>query len=76
MNPGPEILREMRQRNIPVVLGADAHNPKRTGDLYPEALETLRQAGYEEVSFFLDRRRQSVPIADALESLQDAVYRG
>ena len=76
MNPGPEILREMRQRNIPVVLGADAHNPKRTGDLYPEALETLRQAGYEEVSFFLDRRRQSVPIAEPKETHQAAVNRG
>ncbi len=69
MNPGCEILREMRQRSIPVVLGADAHNPKRTGDLYPEALDTLRQAGYEEVSFFLNRRRQSAPISEAQASL-------
>ena len=70
MNPGLEILREMRERRIPVVIGADAHHPQRTGDLFPEALETLREAGYEEVSFFLDRQRHSVPIADALESLQ------
>ncbi len=70
MNPGFEILREMRQRDIPVVIGADAHNPRRTGDLYPEALETLRQAGYEEVSFFLNRQRQSVLIVDALTSLE------
>ena len=69
MNPGLEILREMRLRDIPVVLGADAHRPERVGDLFPEALETLRQAGYEEVSFFLERKRQSVPIADALASL-------
>ena len=75
MNPGLEILREMHARNIPVVLGADAHNPKRTGDLYPEALETLRQAGYEEVSFFLERRRQDVPITDALVSLDGSKHR-
>ncbi len=68
-NPGLEILREMRVRNIPVVIGADAHQPKRTGDLFPEALVTLQQAGYEEVSFFLDRRRQTVPITEALASL-------
>ena len=72
MNPGLEILREMWQRNIPVVLGADAHRPERTGDLYPEALETLRRAGYEEVSFFLNRQRQKVPITEALASLEDA----
>ncbi len=70
MNPGLEILREMRLRNIPVVIGADAHNPGRTGDLFPEALEILQNAGYEEVSFFLNRKRQTVPIADALASLR------
>lgn len=69
MNPGLEILCEMQARNIPVVIGADAHNPMRTGDLFPEALETLRKAGYEEVSFFLNRRRQTVSVADALASL-------
>ena len=69
MNPGREILRAMRERNIPVVIGADAHQPQRTGDLFPEALETLEQAGYEEVSFFLNRRRKAVPIAEALASL-------
>lgn len=68
-NPGLEILREMRVRNIPVVIGADAHHPQRAGDLFPEALETLRQAGYEEVSFFLNRQRQTAPVADALLSL-------
>ena len=69
MNPGLDILREMRARDIPVVLGADAHQPRRTGDLYPEALETLEQAGYDEVSFFLERCRQTVPIAAARASL-------
>ena len=69
-NPGLEILREMRARDIPVVIGADAHNPGRAGDRFPEALETLRQAGYDEVSFFSDRKRQSVSITEALASLQ------
>ena len=68
-NPGLEILREMQVRGIPVVLGADAHQPKRVADLYPEALRTLEEAGYREVSFFLNRQRQNVPIADALASL-------
>ena len=62
-NPGLEILREMQRRNIPVVIGADAHNPARAGDRFAEALEVLRRAGYSEVSFFLNRQRQTVPIA-------------
>ena len=70
MNPGPEILAEMHKRGIPVVIGADAHEPRRVGDLYAEALGNLRVAGYEEVSYFVDRQRRSVPIADALASLR------
>ena len=68
-NPGSAILREMHARGIPVVLGADAHQPHRVGDLYPEALRTLEEAGYRQVSFFLSRQRQTVSIAEAKASL-------
>ena len=69
INPSPTILGEMRARGIPVVLGADAHRPTRVADGYADALHTLQAAGYTEVSFFLDRRRQTVPIPAALASL-------
>jgi histidinol-phosphatase (PHP family) len=72
MNPGPLILREMSQRGIPVVIGADAHNPKRVAAKFEEALGLLQDAGYGEVSFFLERKRRNVPISTALESLQSA----
>lgn len=70
MNPGPAMLALMRARNIPVVIGADAHRPARVGDNYAAALGHLQTAGYTEVSFFLERRRQSVAITDALASLR------
>jgi histidinol-phosphatase (PHP family) len=70
MNPSPGQLRLMRERGIPVVIGADAHIPKRVGDDYPKALRMLQAAGYSEVSFFLDRKRQTVAITDALASLR------
>ncbi|MDX2080329.1 MAG: histidinol-phosphatase [Terrimicrobiaceae bacterium] len=70
MNPGPAILREMRERGIPVVVGADAHVPGRVGDGYVEALEMLEAAGYEAVSGFRERRRFEVPIPKALASLR------
>lgn len=72
MNPGPEMLREMRIRETPVVIGADAHLPKRVGDCFVQALEILEEAGYEEVSFFLERKRQDVPIEEARASLEAA----
>lgn len=70
MNPGPRILELIRQRGIPVVIGADAHRPERVGDGFTVALEQLQSLGFKDVSFFLDRKRQSVAITDALASLQ------
>ena len=72
MNPGPLMLRMMRERNIPVVIGADAHRPTRVGDRYEEALTQLESAGYHHVSLFLDRQRQDIPIAVARASLRTA----
>jgi len=69
MNPGMAILREMKARDIPVVIGADAHVPQRVGDRFKEALGLLEEAGYSKVSFFLDRKRQDLNIEDALVSL-------
>lgn len=72
MNPGWVMLREMRAREIPVVIGADAHRPERVADRYPEALRLLQEVGYDKVSLFLDRRRQDYPIEQVLASLVPA----
>ena len=69
MNPGPEMLKEMAERGIPVVIGADAHTPERVADRYEEALDQLEAAGFREVNLFLDRKRQAVKIARARSSL-------
>lgn len=69
MNPGPVILREMAERGIPVVIGADAHVPERAGDRFAEALGMLREAGFSHVSGFRERRRFDVPVEVAQASL-------
>lgn len=69
MNPGPRILRAMRERGIPVVIGADAHVPERVGDRYCEAMDMLEEAGYRDISLFLDRKRRDVEITLARQSL-------
>jgi histidinol-phosphatase (PHP family) len=69
MNPGPKQLALMQVRGIPVVLGADAHRPDRVADGYEAALLALHQAGYREIRIVLDRRRQTIPLEEALASL-------
>ena len=70
MNPAPEILRAMQTRGIRVVLGADAHVPERVAANFEDALELLKQCGYQEISFFVDRRRRDVSIDAARSSLE------
>ncbi len=69
MNPSPSQLSLMCERGIPVVIGADAHVARRVGDGYIPALKLLENAGYQEVSYFIDRQRRTIPIGDALASL-------
>jgi histidinol-phosphatase (PHP family) len=68
MNPSPAQLAMMCERGIPVVLGADAHVPERVGDGYLTAMRKLQAAGYSEISYFIDRQRQSLAIDDAIAS--------
>lgn len=70
MNPAPQILRAMRARKISVVLGADAHVPERVAADFEDTLDLLDECGYEEISFFVDRKRRNVPIVAAKASLQ------
>ncbi len=70
MNPSPAILAEILERDIPVVIGADAHEPRRAGDQFVEALELLATIGFTETNIFLERIRHPIAIEDALASLR------
>ncbi len=69
MNPGKQMLKEMRARNIPVVVGSDAHQPERVAADFIQAFELLAECGYTQVCYFLNRQRQTVAIDMARESL-------
>lgn len=68
-NPGPQMLRMMQERNIPVVLGSDSHTPRRVAADFDRALDALEEAGYTKVSCFVGRKRQDLSIADVRASL-------
>jgi histidinol-phosphatase (PHP family) len=70
MNPSPTMLGWMRERDIPVVLGADAHTPRRVAGDFEAGLDLLDAAGYTHVSNVLDRQRRDFPIAAARASLR------
>lgn len=72
MNPGNEMLRMMAERKIPIVVGSDSHRPVRVGEHFVTALNNLSEAGFEKVSYFLNRQRIDLKISDVLASLKKA----
>lgn len=72
MNPGPEMLRMMCERGIPVVVGSDSHVARRVGENFAVALEMLREAGFETVSRFVGRRRLDLPLSEVIAAMAAA----
>lgn len=70
MNPGPEMLAMMAERDIPIVIGSDSHTPRRVADNFLLALDELDGAGFENVSVFRERKRSDFPIETVRESLK------
>jgi len=56
--PSTAILRLLRERNIPLVINADAHAPDHLGGGYETAREAMLQAGYGAVLFFEGRNNE------------------
>lgn len=65
--PDPDILRQARERGIPVVLSADAHAPGEVARHYRRGLALLRQVGYTRMLRFEARRPHEIPIPDPEE---------
>lgn len=72
MNPGPEILRAMCERDIPVVVGSDAHEPGRVADNFLEAYNVLEACGYTKIRYFIDRQPVDLNLAEARASFISA----
>jgi histidinol-phosphatase (PHP family) len=62
--PDPWFLVECRERDVPVTLASDAHEPALVGRDFDRALELLRSAGYETITIFERREARQVPFDD------------
>jgi histidinol-phosphatase (PHP family) len=62
MYPSDEILKILFDKNVPVTLGADAHEPSLVDYMLSEAVEKLKSTGYRKISGFEKRNRYDIPI--------------
>jgi histidinol-phosphatase (PHP family) len=60
--PSLAILRECRERDIPVTINADAHRPEHLVRDFDRAAARLREAGYDEIARFAKRQRTFDPL--------------
>jgi len=60
--PSPLLLSLVREREIPICFGSDAHTPKQVGADFDKALALARDAGYAESLRFSARERELVPL--------------
>lgn len=60
--PSLFLLKLIREHDIPILFGSDAHAPSETGDSFEEAVTLARQAGYESYVRFEKRKARPFPI--------------
>ncbi len=60
--PSLELLRDCRERDVPISLASDAHAPEHVGRDFGAALVLARKAGYETIALFEARKRRLVAL--------------
>jgi histidinol-phosphatase (PHP family) len=60
--PAPDLLRAARDRDIPLLINADAHSPAHLTRHFDRARQLARDCGYTELVRFERRQRTSYPL--------------
>ena len=62
MCPSVTFLNILQQEGVPLTLSSDAHFPDDIGSHLAEAVELLKQAGYDEIVYFAKKERHTLKI--------------
>lgn len=63
--PDRALLEGLVRRGVPITFGSDAHRPEQLGTGWSEAIAALAELGVAELTTFVGRRPQPVPLAVA-----------
>lgn len=56
VTPGPIMLKLCKEKNIPMVLGSDAHSPSQVSRNFKETISYLKNLGINELTYFEKRK--------------------
>lgn len=62
--PSPAFLRVLHSHGVPITMSSDAHFPDDLGTQLDEAAALLAEVGYEEIVYFENKKRFSIPLKD------------
>jgi histidinol-phosphatase (PHP family) len=71
--PSPWILKQMKEKNIPVMINSDSHRPQEIVAAFNEAALCLLEVGYSTVKVLYDGEWQDQSLEDLRQSLPVAV---
>ncbi|MFC0560344.1 histidinol-phosphatase [Halalkalibacter alkalisediminis] len=60
--PADDILERALFHNVGVTFGSDAHHPNRVGDEFEEVQKRLKEIGFKEMNYFINKEKQSIVI--------------
>lgn len=60
--PSQEFLKMCFDKEIPIILGSDAHKPEEVGRYFGKAMKLVKDIGYTQIVQFTDRERKFVKI--------------
>ncbi|GAA0318078.1 histidinol-phosphatase HisJ [Oceanobacillus oncorhynchi subsp. oncorhynchi] len=60
--PSHKILERACHYGVDISFGSDSHVPSRVGDDYLEVQETLKQIGFQEMVYFVNKKRYTVSL--------------
>jgi histidinol-phosphatase (PHP family) len=60
--PSEKLLKMCLDNDIPITFGSDAHSPEDVGNGFDQAVALIQRVGYEEITRFTQRKRDSVSL--------------
>lgn len=60
--PSNEILERALHYGVDITYGSDAHHPNRIGDDYLQVQKKLKDIGFKEMVYYVEKKRKVVPI--------------
>ncbi len=56
LNPGVEMLSLCKEKDIPMIIGSDAHSPEKLAKNFSETFKILKKLGIKHLSYFENRK--------------------